>query len=183
MYLIVGLGNPGDKYRETRHNAGFLFIDYLHHFFASPPFSGQFKSEVSSFKKREEKIILAKPQAFMNVSGPEVQKLASFYNVDSQRILIAHDDLDIPLGKFKIDHGLGPALHNGITSIESALSESGFYRVRIGVDNRQAGVKIPGEAYVLGKFTGEELAILNGLFPHIVELLGNEYRTAFPFFK
>ena len=168
MYLIVGLGNPGDKYANTRHNAGFMFVDFL--------------EKALSEVKTDEKIKFLKPQTFMNASGTEVKKTLDYYKIDATHLLVAHDDLDIPLGKFKIDEDTGPLLHNGISSIETALGTNEFYRVRLGVDHRLEQ-KIPGERYVLERFTDGELQTLHDLFPEVLRLLRLEYSKIFPFFS
>ena len=93
----------------------------------------------------------------------------------TRELFVAHDDLDIPLGKFKIQKGTGPKLHNGLESIENHLKNSDFYRIRIGVENRDPERRIPGEAYVLQNFTSNENAILNTTFPTIVSRLQQEY--------
>lgn len=143
MKLLVGLGNPGEKYQNNRHNVGFMFADFM---------------KDSEVVKREKWIIL-KPQSYMNRSGEEVSRAAHFYKIDPENIFVAHDDLDIPLGKFKIQKGTGPKLHNGISSIEKLLGEKDFWRVRIGVENRGEN-RVSGESYVLQNFTPEERQIM-----------------------
>jgi PTH1 family peptidyl-tRNA hydrolase len=154
MKLIIGLGNPGTEYENTRHNVGFLFLDY----FAqknSFKLNKKFSSEMLEIAQNNEKFILEKPQTFMNRSGEAVSKIKNFYKITNENIYVVHDDLDLRLGEFKIQKGIGPKLHNGILSIEEFLKGKDFYRIRIGVDNR-TDVKIPGQEYVLGKFTKEE---------------------------
>lgn len=182
MYLLAGLGNPGTKYDSTRHNAGFMFVDFIQKLYSFPPFKSQFKSFVSKQTLLQNDVIIMKPQAFMNVSGPEVRKVADYYKILPKNMLIVHDDLDIPLGKFKIDHSVGPVLHNGISSIESTFGTKDFHRVRIGVDNRSREIPIPGEKYVLERFSKEEETVLVTTFPQVVSLLKLEYRSVFPFF-
>jgi peptidyl-tRNA hydrolase, PTH1 family len=158
--LIVGLGNVGDEYLKTRHNAGFLLLDQL----ATEPFTSEkkFKANVSSVMFGEQKIILAKPNTMMNNSGLAVRLLADYYKLWPKNICIAHDDLDIRLSEFKLQYGKGPKIHNGILSIEKYLSSKSFWRIRIGVDNRSPETRknIRGHAYVLGMFSNEELDTL-----------------------
>jgi PTH1 family peptidyl-tRNA hydrolase len=116
MKLIVGLGNPGREYENTRHNVGAIFIDYLK------------KKEIPSG------IILAKTDVFMNDSGTSVRKMVDYYKLGLDFLCVVHDDLDIPLGSYKIQKGKGPKLHNGILSVENELGSEDFWRVRIGVD-------------------------------------------------
>ncbi len=103
------------------------------------------------------KILIAKPQTFMNRSGEAVSKIVNFYHIPLENVYIAHDDLDIPLGSFKVQKGTGPKLHNGLASIEEKLGTVDFWRIRIGVDNREGNRSLSGEAYVLQDFTDEEM--------------------------
>lgn len=141
MKLIIGLGNPGEKYKKTRHNAGFMVID-------------------SMDKKSSSKLILAKPRTFMNESGKAVKEMVKKYAVKTPDLLLIHDDLDISFGSFKLQFGKGPHQHNGVASIEDCLGSKEFWRLRVGIDNRQIGSKQAGEDYVLGKFATEELKSL-----------------------
>jgi len=147
--LIVGLGNPEKNYFNHRHNVGFMVIDYLQKNLHSADF------------------FLKKSDQFMNKSGLAVSKFAKYYIQNTKYLYVAHDDLDIPLGEFKIQFAKGPKLHNGIESVEKALSTKDFWRIRIGVDNRDSDNRIPGEKYVLEDFTQEEKKILNTVFEQI----------------
>ncbi len=168
MKVIVGLGNPGIKYRNNRHNVGYMFVDAVHH-----------TSEVMGFQNTSE-VKLVKTDCFMNLSGNFVKKLIENWKLKIENLIIVHDDLDIPLGKFKIQKGQGPKLHNGISSIERALKTKDFWRVRIGVDNRQinppAGGWIDGETYVLSDFKADEEKKILKLFPTIYQQLLNIIR-------
>ena len=155
MKLIVGLGNPGEEYRNHRHNVGFMFIDELH---KSLPL------EDTEFK-------LLKPQTFMNKSGEAVAREANYYKIPPEQVIVVHDDLDIPLGLWKKQTGVGPKLHYGIQSIEEQLGTKDFVRIRIGVDNRNPENRTPGEAYVLQNFTDEERAKLQEVFRTIIPTL------------
>ena len=117
------------------------------------------------------KLILAKPMTFMNDSGLAVQKLAAFYKLPATDIYVIHDDLDIGLGAYKIQKGIGPKVHNGVNSIEEKLGTKEFYRVRVGVDNREGENRIPGEDYVLQNFRKEEKKVLKEKIDIIVEEL------------
>ena len=163
MFLIVGLGNPGEKYDKTWHNAGFLAVETFAKKNDFPDFklSKKFKAGLSEGLIGENKIILAKPQTFMNDSGVTVSKIASFYKIKTNDIYVIHDDLDIRLGEYKIQKGVGPQLHYGIQSIESHLGNLDFWRVRVGVDNRDLKNRIPGEEYVLKVFNDSEREILD----------------------
>lgn len=175
MKLFIGLGNPGGKYQNNRHNVGKLFIDY---------FVNQVTNwRVSELKEKNKLIakifknndlILAKSEVFMNVSGAMVKKILKTFSVSSSMLYIIHDDLDIPLGKFKIQFGQGPKLHNGIKSIEENLKTKNFWRIRIGVDDRKKENWVNGETYVLQDFLKEEKEILfTDVFPKIWEWIKN----------
>ena len=178
MKLIVGLGNPGKVYEKTRHNIGFFLIDKLVEILISlEPIDqnlrkdfenkAKFKAEVLRFKDN----IFIKPQTFMNESGLAVLKTASFYKIESKDIYVIHDDLDIKLGGYKIQRGVGPKLHYGIRSIEKKLKDKNFWRVRIGVDNRSSTSRISGEEYVLEKFSVKEQVIINRVIDNLAKSL------------
>lgn len=160
--IIIGLGNPGKKYENNRHNVGHIFIDYLTQ--NSPSDSeGKTQNQVRLGQNQNLKLKIFKTNCFMNESGKEVKKILKKLQVTSyklQDVFIVHDDLDIPLGKFRIDFGKGPRLHNGIKSIEQTLKTKDFWRIRIGVDNRQKTGWVDGEVYVLQDFLPEEKEIL-----------------------
>ena len=179
-YLLVGLGNPGEKYKKTRHNAGKRFVEA----FANTEYrilNTEWKQVQYAELIECEQWILAKPTIFMNESGKAVADLLSRYHVSKiqnsafsiQYLFIAHDDLDIPLGKFKIQFGKGPRLHNGVLSVEQALGTKEFWRVRIGVDARTKAEgrrpKDKGEDYVLERFTAGERKTLEAIFPAILD--------------
>jgi len=150
MMLIVGLGNPGPKYQNNRHNVGYMFIDYI---------NKQIKNE---------KIKIVKTNVFMNNSGIAVNKLVRNLKLEIENLIVIHDDLDIPLGKFHIQFGVGPQLHNGLESIENHLKTKDFWRIRIGVDNRLPDKKILGETYALQNFLSDEKKLLETeIFPKI----------------
>lgn len=169
MYLIVGLGNPGKEYENNRHNTGYIFLDELAGYLASTGYETSswkaekiFESEINILKKDNKEVVLLKPLSFMNNSGISVKKALKKYKVEdfSKNLILVHDDLDIPLGQYKIQLGKSPKGHNGVNSVEDHLGNSNFLRVRIGVDNRK-DVKIPGEKYVLMNFTEDEKILLN----------------------
>ncbi len=178
----MGLGNPGETYAKNRHNVGFIFVDWLLNelttsyklpatSFSYDKFSDadivKIQHPTSNFQLPT---LLAKPRTFMNKSGFTANKLATSYQLPATSLIVIHDDLDIKLGEFKIQQGKGPKVHNGLSSIESSLRFKDFWRVRIGIDNRDrfAGT---GEEYVLGNFTKDENEILKNTFPIIFERL------------
>jgi len=170
MKLIIGLGNPGTKYQNNRHNVGHMFVDYLVNELTDSPHFAK-----ASRGKRVNGLFFAKTTTFMNLSGKSVQALMQKHKARLEDLIIVHDDLDIPLGKFRIVKGYGPKLHNGIDSIEEKLGTKDFLRVRIGVDNRTPGNRTSGIEYVLQDFEEEEIKIVQGpLFLDIVDLMKKE---------
>lgn len=162
MKLIVGLGNPGEKYASTRHNIGFVVLDELaRRQIPNTKFqiANKFKSEIIQTKE----YILVKPQTFMNDSGTAVAKICHFYKVKYEDLYVVHDDLDIQLGSYKIQHGKGPKVHHGISSVEEKLGTDKFWNVRIGVENRvvRGNKGVPGVVYSLQNFENDELRIMN----------------------
>ena len=159
MKVIVGLGNPGEKYAKNRHNVGFMTIDRIK----------EFDGEV--LKTGE--VILVKPQTFMNRSGEAVSQIVNFYKVPADDLIVVHDDLDIKLGEYKIQKGVGPKVHNGLTSIEERLGRTDFWRVRVGIDSRQpaADSRQSGEDYVLSDFSSDEEISINKIIKEIIDQL------------
>lgn len=165
MFLIVGLGNPGIKYENTRHNTGFLFLDELQkkNNLADFKSSKKFKAMISEGKIAEEKIILAKPGTFMNQSGQSIKKFIKNYKLKIKNLLVIHDDIDLPLGKIKISKSRGSAGHKGIESIIKELSTKNFVRIRIGIQLK-TGKPRKSEDFVLGNFNLKEKKDLKDIF-------------------
>ncbi len=169
MFLFVGLGNPGDEYEGTPHNVGFLAIDKLRYSLSNSSgysvgewgFDKYSRSSVCICKVDNEiKFILVKPLTFMNRSGTAVAELVKKHKINPEKELVVfYDDLDLHLGDLKITKGKNPKGHKGLLSIFNALKEHNFLSVRVGIDNRE-GVDIPGEKYVLKKYSEDELEIL-----------------------
>ena len=157
--LWVGLGNPGRAYERHRHNVGFMLIDDIardNHF---PPFKKKFSAELAEGRIGGQKIILLKPQTFMNESGRAVAAAAKFYKIAPEHILVMHDELDIPFGKTKIKQGGGTGGHNGLKSIDRSLGDKNYWRLRLGIDH--PGDKNHVSEYVLSNFSKEEQAKLD----------------------
>lgn len=163
MKLLIGLGNPGKEYQKTRHNAGFLAIDTLASIYELPTyfsFDKKSNSEILPWNQGHEKILLVKPQTFMNESGRTVRALLDFYKLSTHDMVVFHDDKDIPLGEYRIHTNRGAAGHNGITSLIEHLGTKDFTRIRIGVGPKNTGIeKIV--AYVLEQFSTEEFKQLH----------------------
>ncbi len=161
MILIVGLGNPGEKYKKTRHNLGFRIVDKIAANFQFSIFNFQsiFNAQISKGIIENQKIILAKPQTFMNNSGGSVKKLVLSYKLQVTKIWVIHDDIDLPLGKIKIIKNRGAAGHKGVESIIHELKAKNFIRFRIGV-RPEKGKPKNVEKFVLQKFTKNEEGII-----------------------
>ena len=168
MKVIVGLGNPGDKYLNTRHNFGFLALDGLAEYFGI-----NFKAKrrldalIAEYGNGEDRVILAKPQTFMNNSGKAIKKILNFYNLIPADLLLIYDDLDLPLGKIKTT-GKSSAGHKGVDSVISSLKSSDFSRVRLGIGKEE---KVPAESYVLSPFKNVEIATVEEVIEQVVKSL------------
>ena len=182
MKLVVGLGNPGEKYENSRHNVGFRVVEALAVRMSESLDTGLRWNEEKKFNSSlitiHSSLILAKPQTFMNESGRAVKTLVNFYKVSLDNLWVIHDDLDIKLGEHKIQKGRGPKVHNGVNSVEEALGSKDFWRVRIGIENRISGYRdigISGEKYVLEDFNPEELTTFSPVIDKIIQEL--KYQT------
>ncbi len=161
MKLIVGLGNPGKEYADTRHNLGFEVVDALAASMdASFKLQKDFKAEIAEIRIGSEKVLLAKPVTFMNLSGDAVRALASFFKLSVQDILIVHDEMDYAPGVFAFSTGSGPAGHNGIESVQEAVGTKEIARLRIGVGRPTVEAK---EDYVLGRPSASDRKLINGV--------------------
>ena len=151
MFLIVGLGNPGAEYAGTRHNVGFLAADYLYEKFGFSPFRAKFDGLIAEGKIAGEKVFLLKPQTYMNLSGNSVVKAANFYKILPENIVVIHDDMDLQPGQLKVKTGGGAGGHNGLKSIDAAISPN-YHRIRIGVGH-PAGKGEAVVSHVLSRFS------------------------------
>lgn len=183
MILIIGLGNPGEKYQNNRHNAGFIVLDKIQKElnFSDFKFDKKFDAEisegfisVSSRAERSEvegsnKILLTKPQTFMNNSGESAQKIMSFYKLVPADIIVVHDDLDIEIGNWKISSEISSAGHRGVQDIMDKLGTQNFKRIRIGVETESGrqNRNIPGEDFVLQDFSEEEMEKVKNIIPSV----------------
>jgi PTH1 family peptidyl-tRNA hydrolase len=166
-YLIIGLGNPGREYRNTRHNIGFKFIDAFAEHLGVEFSRSQSKALVTITRYVGNKIILAKPQTFMNKSGFATRDLIKFHKIDLERLLVVYDDVDLPFGKIRIKSTGGTAGHKGMKSIIEQLGTNQFPRMRLGV-GRQFPSKQAAN-YVLRPFNQEESEFMDPFLNHSVE--------------
>lgn len=172
MWLLVGLGNPGDKYASNRHNIGFHVIDEIASSFGFSDYRSKFQSDMTGGRIEGQKVVLLKPQTYMNKSGQGVGKAATFYKIDPSKIIVFHDELDLNPGQMKVRLGGGLAGHNGLKSIKAHLGTGEFWRVRIGIGHPGDKNRVSG--YVLSDFSKEDAQWVERLVPAIadeVELL------------
>lgn len=173
MRLIIGLGNPGKEYEHTRHNAGFMALDFWREKMGWEEFKEEkkFSAFITTGKIGREKIIVAKPTTFMNESGISARALMDFYKLKPEQVIVVQDDKDIVIGKIKTQTGRSAAGHNGIKSIITHLGVNTFTRIRIGIaptDPKKLGVT---SYFVLHDFTKEELNTLKNVFINIAKEL------------
>ena len=168
MKIIVGLGNPGKKYEKTRHNCGFMAID----FYAAKnnlEFKNKFNGLYTEQIINNEKVILLKPQTYMNLSGNSVREFVNFFNINVDDILVIYDDYNFEVGTFRIRRDGSDGGHNGIKSIIENLKNDNIKRVRIGISKNT----IPLEDYVLQRFSDEDYKKVNDLLPTIADIIND----------
>jgi len=169
MKLIVGLGNPGREYNNTRHNVGFMCIDKLCQYFKVDLNSNKFNGLYTQFNYKDEKIILLKPGKYMNLSGEVIRDFVNFYKIDMSDIIIICDDLDTSVGTFRLRYKGSSGGHNGLKNIELHLGTKEYKRIKIGISNNKL---IDTKDYVLGKFSKDEMDLINPIIdkmPNIIE--------------
>ncbi|NLT57941.1 MAG: aminoacyl-tRNA hydrolase [Clostridiales bacterium] len=181
-HLVVGLGNPGSRYLHTRHNAGFMAIEYLSQSLRAPVKRVRFQSLTGPADVAGQSVLLMMPQTYMNLSGQAVGEAARFYKIPPERVIILYDDKDIPLGRLRVREKGSSGGHNGIKSIIEHLGTEAFPRIRIGIGS---GTPPRGEEmvdYVIGNFSKQEQQVLFSMLGHVasgVELIiGSGIREA-----
>lgn len=155
MKLIIGLGNPGEKYENNRHNVGYMVVDKLKNLRT----------------KKLKNVIITKTNTFMNDSGTSVKEILSKNGVGTENLYVIHDDLDLPLGIWKMQFAKGPKDNGGINSIEQVLGMNNFWRIRVGIDNRNPEDRTSGEKYVLEDFALEEKVVLDKVIDEVCKKL------------
>ena len=169
-HVVVGLGNPGDEYEGTRHNAGFMVVDRLAERLGSGPIKDRkYGALATRCRLGELELLLIKPQGFMNLSGDPVKKAVADQALPrelwTERLIVVHDELDLALGRLKLQASRGAGGHNGIKSIISALGTNEFVRVRVGVDKPSGSGRAPGDSqvvdWVLTRFAKSERAVVD----------------------
>jgi PTH1 family peptidyl-tRNA hydrolase len=184
MFLIVGLGNPGEKYEKTRHNAGFIVLDeilgaasweldknaraeYCKEIMSLPPLS---LADSSPQAGEQEMVTYLKPQTFMNESGVSVRYMKDKHDILEENIVVLYDDIDLPVGKLRISHDRGNGGHNGIKSIEQHLGTTNFTRIRIGISHEIEDGKIV-KPNVLGVFSKDDFESIKKIAPKVKEII------------
>lgn len=180
MYVVVGLGNPGERYAQTKHNIGFITIDYL---------AEQHNIKVNKIKHKAvigegtiggEKVLLVKPSTFMNLSGQSVMEIMNFYKVPIENLIVIYDDIDLPVGKVRIRQSGSSGTHNGMRNIIYLLNNQGYPRIRIGV-GKQPDYMDLGD-YVMTKFNEEEKPLIRDAVKNsalaVEEIVKNGINTA-----
>ncbi len=168
MWLIAGLGNPGNKYLLTRHNIGFMVVDAYMASVGRPAAKSEHKATTYHLSIESQKCVFALPQTYMNKSGESLSPLIEYYGIPLERVLVMHDEVDLPFGSFKVQFDRGHGGHNGIRDIHRALGSSAYYRFKIGV-GRPANPKIDVASYVLQRFSPEEEMVL----PQLLNKVGD----------
>lgn len=153
MWLIAGLGNPGASYQCNRHNVGFMLVDVLAHKYRYPAFASKHQALLAQGHMAETKALLCMPQTFMNLSGQAVGEVCRFYKIPPEKVLVLHDELDLPLGKIRIKRGGGHGGHNGLRDIDRHIGQD-YWRMRIGIGH--PGHKDAVHGYVLSDFAKPE---------------------------
>ena len=158
MKCVIGLGNPGKKYDNTRHNIGFMAVDHMADMLGIEMANKKFKCLIGVGYHKGEKVMLVKTQTFMNLSGEGVRPLLDYYKVAVDDILVLYDDLDLPVGRLRLRKKGSGGGHNGINSLNQHLGTEKYKRIRIGIDRPAPGASIPG--YVLARFPKSEQPLI-----------------------
>lgn len=159
-YMVVGLGNPGREYENTRHNVGFRVADKIAEDFALTDFKSKHKALICDCKIKNERILLAKPQTFMNLSGQAVGELAKFYKIPTDKIIVIFDDISLPVGKIRVRAKGTHGGHNGMKNVSECLSSTDIPRVKVGVGEKP-NLEYDLKDWVLGKFAKSDEAAVN----------------------
>ncbi len=169
MKIIVGLGNPGQQYKNNRHNAGFMAVDFYLENKPAIACQSKFEAEICELHENGQKIFFVKPQTFMNESGKAIKELVDFYKINvATDLLVIHDDVDLQFGELRTTNDSSSAGHNGVQSIMDELGTQQFNRLRIGVETRESREHMPTESFVLQNFTEQELQKLdNEILPEV----------------
>lgn len=169
MKIIVGLGNPGKEYEETRHNLGFMAIDKIAKKLGVEINKNKFNGLIGELNYDNEKVLLVKPQTFMNLSGNCVEQILDFYKLEAEDLIVIYDDIDIEFGKIRIRPSGSPGTHNGMRNITNMIQSQDFCRIRIGTGKPRENQELFN--FVLSKFNREELKIVDEVTSKVAEAI------------
>lgn len=176
MKLIVGLGNPGQEYENTRHNIGFQTIDKFAQKLGVSITKSKYNGLYAETLINGEKVILLKPQSYINLSGEVIRKFVDFYKISVSDILVIHDDLDLAVGTYKIKQKGSSGGHNGLKNIELHLGTQEYKRIKIGISNNKM---IDTKDYVLGRLSKEEVKELESIEDIVLTILNDYFKVSF----
>lgn len=165
MYVIAGLGNPGKKYENTRHNMGFITIDQLAEKHDIKIDKLKFKALVGEGRIAGQKVLLVKPQTYMNLSGESIRDVMNFYKLEPEKLIVIYDDIDIEAGTLRIRKFGSAGTHNGMKSVVYQLQSDRFPRIRVGIGSQKKGDLVN---FVIGGFSKEEVPVLEEAISHAV---------------
>lgn len=178
-YLFVGLGNPGSQYNLNRHNIGFMAVDAIIDIWSLPDYKNKFSAKVTEGKLSGQKVIICKPQTYMNLSGKSVAEICSFYKIPPEHVYVFHDDLDLDPGIIRFKQGGGHGGHNGLKSLDQYIGKN-YWRIRLGIGH--PGIKEAVTGHVLGNFQKKDedwltdiLAIIGKNAPYLLSDTQNEW--------
>lgn len=177
MDLLVGLGNPGETYRHTRHNLGWDAVEAIARFHRFSPGSARFQGRFGDGRVAGRRVLWMLPETYMNLSGQAVGEAVRYYKLDPARVVVFHDDLDLPLGRVRIKRGGGNAGHNGLRSLQQHLGTPDFVRVRLGIGRPETG-QDPAQ-FVLNRFSSEERRLLEPMLEALPGVVGEILDEAF----
>ena len=176
MKLIVGLGNPGKEYDKTRHNVGFMCINKIANHFNASFDSNKFQGLYAQFMHGGEKVILLKPQKYMNLSGEVIRDFVNYFKIEIEDILIICDDLDTDVGTYRLRYKGSSGGHNGLKNIELHLSTQEYKRIKLGISNNK---EIDTKDYVLGKFSKDELKLIEPIIDKMPDIIDDYLKLPF----
>lgn len=167
--LVVGLGNPGTRYAETRHNIGFMVADAVS---SGQSYRERFSGRLAEIERNGQKHYVLQPQTFMNLSGKSVQAAAAFFKLTPKEVVVIHDELDLPFGRLKLKFGGGEAGHNGLRSISQLLGTKDYFRIRMGIGRPPEQFAGKGRDFVLDAFAPSEAELLPSFIEQAVQAVG-----------
>lgn len=176
MKLVVGLGNPGKNYEQTRHNVGFRVIDSIADFYNIKKYKQKKEDLYFELETETEKFIFLKPQSYMNLSGIVVKNFINFFKIDIEEIIIISDDIDLPIGKIRLKAQGSSGGHNGLKNIEEAIGSSKYKRIKIGTNNEKM---FSAEKYVLEKFSKEENKKIENSIEEVKKIIFEYFKEDF----